>query len=57
MLQAYLVLANAPIVRKTLHTAQKEGSQELSHVQKINKQGGCTRENGTAASLSWSGLK
>jgi hypothetical protein len=44
-------------VRKTPHTAQKGGSQEVSHVQKFNKQAGWPRKNGALASLGRSGLK
>jgi hypothetical protein len=44
-------------VRKTPHAAHKGGSQEVSHVQKFNKQAGWQRKNGTAASLGGSGLK
>jgi hypothetical protein len=38
MPEAHLFPANAPNVRKTPHIAHKGGSQELSHVQKFNKQ-------------------
>jgi hypothetical protein len=44
-------------VKKTPHTAHKRGSQEVFHVQKLNEQSGWLRKNGTAASLSRSGLK
>jgi hypothetical protein len=35
MPEAHLFPANAPNVRKTPHTAHKEGSQELSHVHSL----------------------
>jgi hypothetical protein len=57
MPEAHLFPANAPNVRKALHTAHKGGSRELSPVQKFTKQSGWLRENGTAASLGRSGLK
>jgi hypothetical protein len=45
-------------VRKMPHITHKRGSQELSHVQKFNKQAGwLRRKNGAAAFLSGSGLK
>jgi hypothetical protein len=44
-------------VRKMPHTTHKAGSQEVTHVQKFNKQAGWPRKNGTAAFLSGSGLK
>jgi hypothetical protein len=44
-------------VRKMPHTTHKGGSQEVSHVQKFNKQAGWLRKNGAAASLGGSGLK
>jgi hypothetical protein len=51
-------LQNMRIVQKTLHTAHKGGSREVSHVQKFTKQADCLRrKNGAAASLSGSGLK
>jgi hypothetical protein len=43
--------------RKMLRTTHKGGSQEVSHVQKFNKQAGWLRKNGAATSLSGSGLK
>jgi hypothetical protein len=54
MPEAHLFLANAPGICRTPHTKE---AHQLSHVQKLYKQGGWLRENGTAASLGWSGLK
>jgi hypothetical protein len=56
-LTSHILLQKKDIVRKTLHTAHKGGSQEVSHVQKFNKQTGWLRKNGAAASLGRSGLK
>jgi hypothetical protein len=44
MLEAHLFPANAPNVREMPHIAHKGGSQELSHVQKLNKQVGWPRK-------------
>jgi hypothetical protein len=57
MLEAHLFPANAPNVKKTLHTAHKGGSREVSHVQKFNKQVGWLRENGAVVFLGGSGPK
>jgi hypothetical protein len=57
--QSYLGIGkkNVVLVRKTLHTAHKGGSREVSHVQKFNKQAGWLRKNGAAASLGGFHLK
>jgi hypothetical protein len=45
-------------VKKTQHTTDKEGSQEVSHVHSLlSRQAGREEKNGTADFLGGSGLK